>query len=129
MDERRKVLALLAAGQIDVDQATELLEALDAPTPTPPPRPKGVARLLRIAIDTEEENGRTDSVNLNLPLALAGFAKRFVPEEARERLKAQGVDLLELLASLDDDIPEGELVNIDVEEANGGTTSILIELV
>jgi len=133
-DERRKILDMLAAGQIDADQATELLKALGSPkppTPPSPPKPRGIAKLLRINVDVlGDEDTKQAKVRVNIPLALAKFASKFMPEEAKSQLDLQGIDLAELLDTLGDDLPEGKLVDIDAsEEGEGKTAKITIEVV
>ncbi|MFO8151496.1 MAG: hypothetical protein R6T93_14545 [Trueperaceae bacterium] len=137
-DERKKVLDMLAAGQINVDQASELLRALgDAPTgaaapPTPPkPARTGTARMLRISIDANEDgDGDRAKIRVNVPLGLAKFAGRFLPAEARTELEAQGIDLSELINALSTETPEGKLVDIDVDDDSGGKKAkIVVEVV
>jgi hypothetical protein len=137
-DERKKVLDMLAAGQINVDQASELLRALgDAPSgaaPPPPPPPStrsGTARLLRISIDANDDgDGDRAKIRVNVPLGLAKFAGRFLPAEARTELEAQGIDLSELINALSTETPEGKLVDIDVDDDDGGKKAkIVVEVV
>ncbi len=137
-DERKKVLDMLAAGQINVDQASELLRALgDAPTgaaaPPPPPKPArtGTARMLRISIDANDDgDGDRAKIRVNVPLGLAKFAGRFLPAEARTELEAQGIDLSELINALSTETPEGKLVDIDVDDDSGGKKAkIVVEVV
>lgn len=137
-DERKKVLDMLAAGQINVDQASELLRALgDAPTgaaaPPPPPSPArtGTARMLRISIDANDDgDGDRAKIRVNVPLGLAKFAGRFLPAEARTELEAQGIDLSELINALSTETPEGKLVDIDVDDDSGGKKAkIVVEVV
>ena len=137
-DERKKVLDMLAAGQINVDQASELLRALgDAPVgavpPPPPPMPArtGTARLLRISIDANDDgDGDRAKIRVNVPLGLAKFAGRFLPAEARTELESQGIDLSELINALSTETPEGKLVDIDVDDDNGGKKAkIVVEVV
>lgn len=137
-DERKRVLDMLAAGQINVDQASELLRALgDAPVgaaPSPPPSPPtrtGTARLLRISIDANDDgDGDRAKIRVNVPLGLAKFAGRFLPAEARTELEAQGIDLSELINALSTETPEGKLVDIDVDDDSGGKKAkIVVEVV
>jgi hypothetical protein len=137
-DERKKVLDMLAAGQINVDQASELLRALgDAPigaAPPPPPPPaarSGTARLLRISIDANDDgDGDRAKIRVNVPLGLAKFAGRFLPAEARTELESQGIDLSELINALSTETPEGKLVDIDVDDDSGGKKAkIVVEVV
>jgi len=137
-DERKKVLDMLAAGQINVDQASELLRALgDAPigasppSPPSPPARTGTARLLRISIDANDDgDGDRAKIRVNVPLGLAKFAGRFLPAEARTELEAQGIDLSELINALSTETPEGKLVDIDVDDDSGGKKAkIVVEVV
>ena len=138
-EERKKVLDMLAAGQINVDQASELLRALgDAPVgavpPPPPPMPArtGTARLLRISIDANDDgDGERAKIRVNVPLGLAKFAGRFLPAEARSELETQGIDLNELINALSTETPEGKLVDIDVDGDDGNTkkAKIVVEVI
>jgi len=139
-DERKKVLDMLAAGQINVDQASELLRALgDAPRgaegfpPLPPVPPRtGTARLLRISIDANDDgDGERAKIRVNVPLGLAKFASRFLPVEARTELEAQGIDLSELITAISTETPEGRLVDIDVDDDGSGRkkAKIVVEVV
>jgi hypothetical protein len=137
-DERKKVLDMLAAGQVTVDQASELLRALGegAPPPgAPPPAPvrTGTARLLRISIDARDGgDGERAKIRVNVPLGLAKFASRFLPAEARSELEAQGIDLTELITAISTETPEGRLVDIDVDPEDGGggkSAKIIVEVV
>ena len=138
-DERKKVLDMLAAGQISVDQASDLLRALGeggppvgAPPPPPPSARTGTARLLRIAIDaTDGGDGERAKIRVNVPLGLAKFASRFLPAEARGELEAQGIDLSELITAITTETPEGRLVDIDVDDddGTGKKAKIVVEVV
>jgi hypothetical protein len=134
-DERKKVLDMLAAGQINVDQASELLRALGEPGPAatePPPRRTGTARLLRISIDANDGgDGDRAKIRVNVPLGLAKFASRFLPKEARSELEAQGIDLSELITAISTETPEGRLVDIDVDDDDTGRkrAKIVVEVV
>ncbi len=136
-DERKKVLDMLAAGQINVDQASELLRALGdagpaSPEPPPPPRRSGTARLLRISIDANDDgDGDRAKIRVNVPLGLAKFASRFLPKEARSELEAQGIDLSELITAISTETPEGRLVDIDVDDDDTGRkrAKIVVEVV
>lgn len=132
-EERRRILDMLAAGQISADQAAELLEAVgpgSAPASSAPPA-RGIARMLRISVDATRPDGSKEAtVRVNVPLGLAKFAGRFLPPEARRELEGQGIDLSSLLDSLNTDVPDGRLVDIDATDEEKGTTArIVIEVV
>ena len=155
-EERRRVLDLLALGTINVEQAASLLKALGpskeetlplppaaAAQPTPPlrfdmpqhptapaqprvPKPKFV----RIRIDASKGDGNKDTkVNVTVPIALAKFALRFVPAEAKAEMQAQGIDVAQLLEGFDTDY-NGKILDLDAAEDDGkGTTHITIEVI
>lgn len=128
---------MLAAGSISVDEAANLLKALGgqpaAPPALPGPKRTGQARVLRISIDDgDDESGQAGTkVRVNVPIALARFATRFIPKDASSELHEQGIDLEEILASLGDDLPDGRLVDIDAssDDPSEGNTRIVIEVV
>lgn len=141
-DERRRILDMLAAGTVSVDDAANLLKALGGqpgtsaqPAELPAPRRRGgQARLLRISIDandSESSGGETTKVRVNVPIALARFATRFLPQEASAELHEQGIDLTEIIASLDEDLPDGKLLEIETEpdDPSKGATHIVIEVI
>lgn len=139
-EERRKVLDMLAAGQISAEQASELLGALDeergqAEPSAPIVRRKGTAKALRISIDDPGDPDKAKSkptrVRINVPLGLAKLAARFIPRDAKAEIEGHGIDVQELLSTISADPPEGPLVDIDVDEAGPGGrhVKILIEVV
>ena len=148
-EERRRVLDMLAAGQINAEQAATILKAL-GPTPAEamsrpaprvesqvlqPPRPPEPSRrgktprLIKIQITSDDDSGKGD-VNVNVPYALAKFALRFVPQEARTRLEREGIDLASLFESVDDELPDGKLIDITTDKSDGsGRAQITIEVI
>ena len=132
-DERKRILDMLAAGQLTAEQAAELLEAVGPArsTATPPATTTGTARLLRISVDATRPDGAKEAtVRVNVPMGLAKFASRFMPPEARCELESQGIDLSSLLDALGSDVPDGRLIDIDaVSDEKGTTAKIIIEVV
>ena len=123
-DDRRRILGLLEAGEITANEAAELLEALqDAgfPAPPPPPEPKGVARSLRVNIRAAGA-AEASTVTFSVPVALAKFAGKFIPHEAKAQVEKQGIDLDELLGSLNGEFPTGPLLNIEAGDASDEVT-------
>lgn len=154
-EERRRILDLLAVGSINVEQAAELLKALgpskEETLPLPPPAtvqftpplvhqlphqqqtpqsPGRKPRFVRIRIDASKGDGGKDTkVNVNVPIALAKFALRFVPTDAKAEMQSQGIDLAQLLDGFDSDY-EGKILDLHADEDDGkGTTHITIEVI
>lgn len=122
MNEQRRILEMLAARQVSVGEADALLSALQAETRAET-KPKGTAKSLRIAVDADGE----PKVRVNVPLGLAKFAARFVPKEGQMTLQGQGVDLNELLASLNSS-SEGRLLDLETSE-HGYPVRIVLDMV
>jgi hypothetical protein len=123
MEEKKRVLEMLQAGSIGVEEAMDLLAALEGTRPEPRPP----ARLLKVRVEGEEK-GRPLRIQVNLPLALASLVESFLPEEAKLSLGRQGVNLKDLLALLKEGVPEGKLVEVEAEEEDG-PVRILVEVV
>ena len=119
-EEGKQVLQLLAEGKIDVEQAYRLLRALGdveegaprpprapfapfPPTPPVPPMPPtapgGRGRILRIRVTEDGEQ----KVNVAIPLAIARVGKMKLASSGlvRGHLSKFGIDLDELLRSID----------------------------
>lgn len=151
--ERRRILDMLAAGQINAAEAGELLSAVDAGDDegghgagvsaghaaivsggreARRDATRRIARSLRIVIDAGgEEGGSRGKVTVTVPLALAKFAGKLIPEDVRDRLEDEGIELAELLQALDPELPEGRLVDIDStpEGDQGRRAKIVVEVV
>lgn len=134
-DSRKRILDMLASGAISADDAAKLLAAIGGETkpgtPPPPPKPRTAARVFRVSIDArdDEDGNERAKIRVNIPLGLAKFASRFLPPEAKRELESQGIDLADLLASLGDEVPEGPLVDIDVDDESGRKKAkILVEV-
>ncbi|TFU17216.1 SHOCT-like domain-containing protein [Thermus tengchongensis] len=123
MQEKRRVLEMLRAGEIGVEEALALLEAVEGPKPLTKP----AAKLLRVRIHAQDK-GKPVRVNVNLPLALAELLEMFLPEEAKLALAGRGVNLKDLLALVREGVPEGKLVEIEAEE-EGHPVQVLVEVV
>ena len=101
-EDRKRVLEMLAAGKIDVDEAERLLAAL-APEPAgapggaaPPPAP---GRHFRIRVTRKAGEGPGKNVDIRIPLSLVEGGMRLgamIPgcgEAVTEHLRRKGIDL------------------------------------
>ena len=149
-DAQVRIVDMLGEEHVTFEQTLDLLTSLASrkrrgaaamvvpPVPPAPPvhlhggsgRRKGIAKVLRVNIDAGgEDGGERAKIRVNVPIALAKFAGKFLPSEAREQLAAQGIDLVELLDSIGDELPDGPLVDIDAAEGDGKTRAkIVIEV-
>jgi hypothetical protein len=112
--DSRRILDLLAQGKITVDEADQLLHAMNAATPSdtsaadatsatnaaPKPSPKW----LRMTVDKPASDGRPRrQVNIRVPLTLVRSGMKigaalphFASSELVRRLRAKGIDIAEL---------------------------------
>lgn len=103
-DEKRRILELLAQGKITVDQADELMRAVDARRPDAAPASTGELsppRWVRIQVQKQAKEGREPKeVNIRVPIAvvkggmrLGAIIATFAGEKAAQRMKERGIDL------------------------------------
>lgn len=100
-DNGRRVLELLAQGKITVDEAAQLLRAIDGPATAPAADAGGdnaARRWVRITIDKTAMNGRPPKqVSIRVPLALVRSGIKFGAmfpklEPVRKHLRDHGID-------------------------------------
>lgn len=123
MEDKRRIMDMVKEGKISVEEAVRLLEAIEpqatdpraaggvAVMAHPAPPARGIAKMLRISV-----NGEGIKVNINLPVSLAKFASSFIPPEAKQAMSAQGIDLAGILDMLKGDLPEGRLVDVEIQD-------------
>lgn len=91
-EERRQILEMLAAGQINADEADRLIGALNgAPSiaaATAQPS-KAAPKYLRVIVDTNEKDDGPTKINVRVPLMLLRAGVRLaslIPQPAQDRL-------------------------------------------
>lgn len=99
-EERRRILDMLAAGKITVEEAENLLAAVSSPEETGATQGKQGCRYLRIVVDPGPDSEKGERVNIRVPLRLirAGLKfAAFIPKHAHHRvseaLHEKGIDL------------------------------------
>ncbi|MFW6311969.1 MAG: SHOCT-like domain-containing protein [Nanoarchaeota archaeon] len=117
-DERLRILKMVEEGKLSVEEANELLNTMDGVTEKEK-KVKKKPRFLKILV---EENG-DGKVDIAIPLSLAKTALKFIPNRAKESLAEQEIDLDNLLESIEGDLNDGTLVNI-----NDGSDHVIIKV-
>ncbi|MEW6228506.1 MAG: hypothetical protein AB1700_10570 [Bacillota bacterium] len=113
IDEKRQILTMVQEGKISVEEGLKLLEALESPSQVQSGAGGRPARMLRVRVFDAEDNTK---VNVNIPLALAKVAMKFIPKDVAGQMKEQDIDLDEILASITD-ATMGKIVDVDSPEA------------
>ena len=116
-EERKKILKMLEDGKINVEEAEELLSALDEkdqPSGKVISRQKdtGRASFLKIYVT---ENGK-EQVNISIPIQLVKLLKKLIPSTAKDKLNEEGIDIEELMTQVEERTFDGKLV--DIEDGN-----------
>lgn len=125
VDERTRVLQMVAVGTISPAEGSDLLAALEMPAPSsiatiqPPPLKPRARRYLVVRI---MEHGET-KVNLRIPLNLARIATRFIPRQAHIYLTSHEIDIPQLLDNFGTAEEDGTLL-----EVNDGADRVLIAI-
>ena len=102
-DNARRILELLAQGKITVDEADQLLRAIDAPAAGPASREalssdSAAHRWVRLTIDKSAMNGRPPKqVSIRVPMALVRSGLKFGAmfpkfDPVRKHLRDHGID-------------------------------------
>ena len=87
-EERMRILKMLEEEKISVEEATKLIEAVEAPQEAKIV-PQGKPKWLRVRV----QDGEDEKVSVNLPLSLARVALKFIPQQARGQMEEQGIDI------------------------------------
>lgn len=132
--ERIKILQLLEDGKIGSAEAMELLSTLEngsEDNQSVKAASGNKDRSLRVRID-----GDKTKVNVNIPLSLirvvsqiAGLGMQWIPKEAHEQMKKQGIDLTkidfnELMLLIDQGLSNGRLVDVETEDELEGKMKV-----
>ena len=143
-DNKQKILEMLDAKKISVEEAMKLLEAVDRPenTASGTPRPAGrTIKYLRVLVDSphgqRDQFGREcpAKVNIRVPVALIRAGMKFkslLPTEASDKidraLREKGIDinlknikdedieqLIQALSEIEVDVDSGDKVRVFAE--------------
>ena len=132
-EDRRSILAMLAEGKVNADEAERLIATLErdvkVPIPgTSPVQPNGVKpKFLRVTVDKEDGHNGPTKVNIRVPMQLLRAGVRLsslIPEHARlrvnESMRHKGYENFDLKdfkpENLDELVAQLNDLTIDVNE-------------
>ncbi|MCK4357821.1 MAG: hypothetical protein KAW92_03635 [Candidatus Cloacimonetes bacterium] len=127
MDEKRKIIDMVAEGKITAEQAEKLLSALREKK-SAPKVDSGKRLIFRIT----QEGNENPKVNIVIPIKLAKFGLNFIPKNANinatfgsSKFDMSSIDWQEIFAMASSG-EVGDLFYMEVEEDDGTTTTIRI---
>ncbi|HWQ72932.1 MAG TPA: hypothetical protein VN370_11525 [Desulfitobacteriaceae bacterium] len=130
--ERLKVLEMIQEGKITAAEGMDLLKAIEESEPEVNSAGLTLAnRFLRVRVEGE----KTPKVNVNIPMnlirsvtKLANVAMAFIPPEAKGEINNRGINLElllnELIQELEHGVPNGKLVDVDVDDPREGRMKV-----
>ena len=125
MEEKKKIINMVADGKISAEDAARLLEALN-----PKPIRSKIGRKLHILIT--QEGSEKPKLNLSIPVKLAQIGMKFIPKNANfdAHLESSNFDFSSInWIEIMDMVSSGEvgdLFNMEVEEDDKLPTTIRI---
>jgi hypothetical protein len=134
--EKKQILLMLEEGKINAEQAEKLLRALDVTEPKTeikteskfsPVSEKANGGKLKGKFKVEVQSADGDNVVVTLPLMLAKLAVNMMPASKMAEIKANGVDINEIVNNIESfvDMVDEDIVN--VQSADGDKVRIYIE--
>lgn len=139
-NEKLKILEMIQEGKISSAEGLELLNALqggdrkEKSFPMDKTNENNKERFLRVRVSGDGTGVK--KVDVNIPLRLLKVASKFVnmgmgmiPKEAREEMEKQGIDIAqldfdELVQLIDQGLSDGKLVDVDVDDPEGGKIQV-----
>ncbi len=127
MEDKRKILDMVAEGKITAEEAAKLLAAMN---PKHVPATKGK----RLVFQIIQEGSEKPKVNIAIPLKLAKFGMNFIPKNGKINADLGDTDfdissinwkeIMEMAAAGE----TGELFYMDIDEEDKGTITIRISV-
>ncbi|NLM60775.1 MAG: hypothetical protein GX193_01690 [Clostridiales bacterium] len=140
MSEKLRILNMVREGTISPEEAELLLKALETqenPTVETPVTLKDnrgrKSKKLRILVDADEKGKNKAKVNVTIPLSLlksiGPIVKNSIPSNVKSELEDQGVNIGEILNTVEYLIENGleeDIVNIDAGGEDGENAKVRI---
>ncbi len=121
MNTKEQILQMVKDGDITIDEASKLLEALDV-SPNNSTRPLNTKQKLRILVDSN--NGDTVRINVPISLIKAGVGLASQLNINGQALDMKGVDMDMVMKAIENG-ETGEIV--DIQTADGENVRIFVE--
>lgn len=119
MTEKERIIQMVADGKISAEDAERLIRAIGE-TEVHSPRQvtaydekTKAPKTAKIVVDIKSAKG--ENVKFNVPIKLAKWVSKFIPEERLSQIEAEGINIHEILNNITEFIDEAsgkDLVNI-----------------
>ncbi len=127
MEDKRKILDMVAEGKITAEEAAKLLAAMN-------PKPVSVVKGKQLVFQIIREGSEKPKVNIAIPLKLAKFGMNFIPKNGKINANLGDTDfdissinwqeIIEMASAGE----TGELFYMEIEEEDKGTITIRISV-
>jgi hypothetical protein len=118
-EEVKRILKMMEEGKIDVDKASELIEAINKPTSIEPS--SNLDKMLKVKVFS----ATSDTVNVNIPVKfLKAIGNAVNNIKIPGVSEADGIDIKMIMDAIDSGL-EGKIV--DVKTGNGDIVDVSIE--
>ena len=120
-EEIKRILKMVEEGKIDLDKATELIEAINKPVNIQPSVSESVNKMLKVRV----LSATNDTVNVNVPVKILKAIGNAVNTIKIPGISDQeGIDIKMIMEAIDSGL-EGKIV--DVKSSNGDIVEVTIE--
>lgn len=121
MNTKEQILQMVKDGDINIEEASKLLEALES-TPNQALKSRNSKQKLRVLVDSK--NGDTVRINMPLSLIKAGVNLASQLNVNGQHIDMKGVDMDIIMKAIEDG-ETGEIV--DIQTSDGENVKIFIE--
>ena len=125
MEEKKRILEMVAEQKITAEEATKLLQVLNSPQ-------KKTSKAKKLHLEITQDKHKKPLLNLSIPISLAKVGIHFFPKSGKiqanmnnSNFDFSSIDWKEIM-SLVTNNEDGDLFYMDVDEDDGSSTQIRI---
>jgi hypothetical protein len=135
MQDKEKILTMVAEGKITAEEAEKLINALNANRKEQKPGTSLVKLTDKIRnsspfqgkIIVEIKSAKGENVKIKLPLKLANLALNMIPKDKLSELDQEGVNLKEIIGNISGFVNEIDDDILNITSAGGDSIRVFIE--
>lgn len=139
MNEKEKILNMIAEGKISVADGEKLLKAIGEKINQPDNAEEPVTELIQIGnsngkgskpgakVIIDIRSSRGENIKVNVPLKLAGLASKMIPKERLAEVEREGFNIRETLANLTNMVEDIDEDIVNISSSNGDRIRIYVE--